>query len=198
MRSRITLPRIEERLRHRSPIAIPAATAPARAAVAVCLRPRPQDVEVLLIRRSERKDDPWSGQVALPGGRSEAGDAGPAGTAIREAREEVGLDLERGARLLGRLDDHLPRARASLPRLAITPVVFGIAGEPEVKPNREVAETLWASLDDLRSGRYDSTHFYRLGPLPIPFPCWRYRGLIVWGLTYRILSSLLRLLEDPD
>ena len=62
------------------------------AAVALVLRQAPA-LELLLIKRSSSEDDPWSGQMALPGGRRDPADAGLQHTAIRETHEEVGLDL---------------------------------------------------------------------------------------------------------
>ena len=59
------------------------------AAVAIILTPQPDSI--LLIRRADRSGDPWSGHMALPGGRREAGDSDLAGTAIRETVEEVGI-----------------------------------------------------------------------------------------------------------
>src|SRR5258706_15931093 len=44
-----------------------------RAAVALILRDGPQGIEVLFIRRAEHPQDPWSGQMAFPGGRAEPG-----------------------------------------------------------------------------------------------------------------------------
>jgi len=61
------------------------------AAVAIILTPQPDSI--LLIRRADRSGDPWSGHMALPGGRREAGDSDLAGTAIRETAEEVGIRL---------------------------------------------------------------------------------------------------------
>src|SRR4051812_31480098 len=91
---------IEDRIRRALPLP-PERPARRRAAVAVVLRERGGETEVLLIRRAERDGDPWSGHVAFPGGRADPGDASLEATAIREAREEVGLDLAApGVRLL--------------------------------------------------------------------------------------------------
>jgi 8-oxo-dGTP pyrophosphatase MutT (NUDIX family) len=78
-----------------------------QAAVAAVLRAPPDggDAEILLMRRAERHGDPWSGHMAFPGGRREEGDATLLDTAIREAREEVGLDLRAHGTLLARLPD---------------------------------------------------------------------------------------------
>ncbi|MDH4045507.1 MAG: NUDIX domain-containing protein, partial [Gemmatimonadota bacterium] len=64
-----------------------------RAAVAVMLAQESESV--LLIRRAERVDDPWSGHIGLPGGRTSPSDADLLVTAMRETTEEVGVRLER-------------------------------------------------------------------------------------------------------
>src|SRR4029450_1300778 len=79
--------------------------APARAAVAVVLRPGAADsAELLLIERARKAGDPWSGHMALPGGRHDPEDVELRSTAERETLEEVGIDL-RGGELLGQLED---------------------------------------------------------------------------------------------
>src|SRR5258706_14503516 len=80
------------------------------AAVALVLLDGPQGLEIALIKRAERGDDPWSGQIALPGGRYDAGDSDLEATAVRETRGETGGGLADAERV-GALDDlHPPTA----------------------------------------------------------------------------------------
>ena len=80
--------------------------APKRSAIAAIFRIKDGQEQVLFIRRSVNPKDPWSGNVALPGGRQDEADGDDESTAIREAKEEVGLDLRAdGWERLGRLVD---------------------------------------------------------------------------------------------
>jgi len=164
----------------------------AQAAVAVILRATP-GLEVLLIKRAHSERDPWSGHMALPGGRRDDQDTALLATAIRETMEEVGLDLERETRFLGRLGELGP-ASHRLPRLMVTPFVFGIAGEAEAfVASPEVAEVFWIQLGELRSPQVHSKV-----QIPLPeglreFPCYRVAGEVVWGLTFRILEQFLEI-----
>jgi 8-oxo-dGTP pyrophosphatase MutT (NUDIX family) len=172
-----------------------------RAAVAVVLRPREGDLDVLVIQRAVRRGDRWSGHAALPGGKAEAGDADPVATAARETLEEVGLDLS-GARVLGALPEH-PRAFwRRWERMVVTPVVFLFEGEADLTLNAgEVQSVAWVPLAALRSPRHAGRFWWwwrpsRKVPLRVPFllPRWRYASLHIWGMTHAILSDLLRAL----
>ena len=86
------------------------------AAVALILREtRGDDLELLFIKRAARADDPWSGQIAFPGGRHDATDASLEDTAVRETREEVGLELRRDGAIIGVLDELRPRIPSCRP-----------------------------------------------------------------------------------
>ncbi|MBI5513435.1 MAG: CoA pyrophosphatase [Deltaproteobacteria bacterium] len=172
-----------------------------RASVAVVLRPRGSELEVLVIQRAVRRGDRWSGHAALPGGKAEASDRDPVATAVRETFEEVGLDLS-GARVLGALPEH-PRAFwRRWERMAVTPVVFVFEGEAALTLNaREVQSVTWVPLAALRSPRHTGRFWWwwrpsRRVPLRVPFllPRWRYESLLIWGMTHAILSDLLRAL----
>lgn len=160
-----------------------------RAAVAVALRGEGRGV--LLMRRAEREGDLWSGQVSLPGGHEEAGDEDLAATAARETREEVGVDLEEHGRLLGALTPVQARARGRRLETSILPAVFALEAEVEPTPGPEATEAFWFPLDRAARGELDGTHTHWEGGVTRDFPCWKFEGRVVWGLTLRILGELL-------
>ncbi|MEX0842881.1 MAG: CoA pyrophosphatase [Gemmatimonadota bacterium] len=168
------------------------------AAVALVLREAgtggstPDGLELLLIRRSARQGDPWSGQMALPGGRMEPADDSLLATAIRETHEETRVDLRRKARLLGRLRQVAPRTR-ELPVLTVLPFVFEVEGSvcAEVA-SLEVSEVVWAPVSRLLDPAARSTHRHTTpGGKTLRFPAIDVRGRTVWGMTHRILEDLL-------
>jgi 8-oxo-dGTP pyrophosphatase MutT (NUDIX family) len=191
-----TLPLLRQRL---PTYAAREAVADRRAAVAAVLRPAPgAGDELLFIQRAEHPLDPWSGHMALPGGMLDPEDANALAAARRETREELGLDLERAGRLLGRLSDVAPR---TLHRsLAISPFVFELdPGEVALTINEEVQAALWIPLAFLADAANRSTFFWSRGGAPVPFPCYRWgEGRVIWGLTLRIVDELLGLLGDPS
>jgi 8-oxo-dGTP pyrophosphatase MutT (NUDIX family) len=162
------------------------------AAVAVVLAPDPDSI--LLIRRAERTGDPWSGHMALPGGRRETGDRDLLTTAIRETREEVGIEL-RSEDLAGRLDDVVPRTPV-LPPIAVRPFVFIPPTRPMLSLNPEVASARWIAVDHLL--RPDTHHPVRLDAAGQSRQVMAYQldDGIVWGMTERILISLILQLRD--
>jgi 8-oxo-dGTP pyrophosphatase MutT (NUDIX family) len=165
------------------------------AAVAVVLRGDDSSQEVLLIRRADDANDPWSGQVGFPGGRAEPGDPDLVATAVRETMEETGLDLAADGQLLGRLDDIQALARMQRLDLAIAPFVFRLDGAPEHVPNEEVASLHWVPLAHiLDTSNHSEMEYPEEGAAAHRFPCLLLEGLVVWGLTYRMLEGLARLI----
>lgn len=158
-------------------------------AVALILAPGARGLETLFIRRAVREHDPWSGHVALPGGRREPADADRLQTAIRETLEEVNVVLP-AASLLGQLDDLAP-STPSLPPLVIRPYVFGLAERPSTALSDEVAAVEWIALDELAACRARTVLDFRGGKREVE--CFQTRGLVIWGLTYRILTGFLAL-----
>jgi len=162
-----------------------------RAAVAVVARDDAAGDELLFIRRAEHPLDPWSGHMAFPGGMVDPGDADPLAAARRETREELGLDLDADAVLLGRLSDVKPLSlRASL---AISPFVFVLRGTPALLPNEEVQEALWIPWRFFADRRNRSTFFWTRNGVPVPMPCYKFEDRVVWGLTLRMVDELLEL-----
>ena len=76
---------------------------PSDAAVSVVVRAN-RHLDLLLIKRARSERDPWSGHMALPGGRRDPEDRDLEATASRETLEETGLDLAGVGTPLGRLD----------------------------------------------------------------------------------------------
>ncbi len=166
-----------------------------QAAVALVVRGRP-DLEVLLIKRASHEGDPWSGHMALPGGRREDRDPSLLDTARRETREEVGLNLEDEGRVLGRLADVAPNSPL-LPRFTITPFVF--AAPPNAKArvaSPEVAAVQWVPVRHFQAPEnHTGVEISTPGGVRT-FPGYRVRDGVVWGLTYRILRQFLALMPE--
>jgi 8-oxo-dGTP pyrophosphatase MutT (NUDIX family) len=171
------------------PAVIAAGSGAMETAVALVLTPGKSGLDALFIRRAVRSDDPWSGHIALPGGRREPTDADLLATAVRETKEEVGVVLP-AADLLGPLDDLAPSV-PRLPPLVIRPYVFGLETRPDARVSDEVAETMWIPLAELPACA--GTTAVPIRGVPIEVPCFDRGGVVIWGLTYRILLGFLPL-----
>lgn len=158
-----------------------------QAAVAILLAPDP--VRLLLIRRAERAGDPWSGQLALPGGRREAGDADLLATALRETHEEVGLAIDRAAHRVT-LDDLAPVIPV-LPPILVRPFVLESREALLPQVSDEVAAVGWVELD-----RLIVPDTYRVASLTVRGAPREVQGYhldegLLWGMTERILTPLI-------
>jgi len=149
------------------------------------------EARVVLIRRTSY-DGHHSGEVSFPGGAAEDGDADLVATALREAREEIGLDPETiGLRVLGELEPFwIP-----VSNFRVTPIV-AVAERlpPWTRDPREVERVIEAPLASFLPGapiqtlerdvrewriRYGAYELPELGD-----------GPAVWGATARILGQL--------
>jgi 8-oxo-dGTP pyrophosphatase MutT (NUDIX family) len=162
-----------------------------RSAVAVVMRRGDPGLELLLMRRVEHPEDPWSGQVSLPGGHVDPGDASLLHAAVRETREEVGVDLEQHARLLCRLAPVPAVGRGKVLPMDVTPFAFETTAAVDPRPGPEAAEVFWLPLARAAAGELDASYPYRRGDETLELPCWRFEERVVWGLTYRMVCGLL-------
>lgn len=126
-----------------------------------------------------------AGHIAFPGGRPDPGDDGPAGTALREAYEEVGIPPE-DVEILG----YLPPIHTVEFKLMVVPVVERLPGPPDLVPSpREVVRVYQPSLEDLADEsrwRYEDWNGHRV---------WFYdlEGDVLWGATALMTRRLLGL-----
>lgn len=189
--TRFTLGQVRAALRPTLPVAEEGLAGRA-AAVAAVLRERDGCVELLFIRRARRRGDPWSGHMAWPGGKREACDDTLLACAIRETREEVGLDLAEGGELAGALAVVRLYGRRPESLRCVAPYVFTVDQTPELRLSGEVQEALWIPLSCFArwSSRAPWSWLLRW-LLPVPLAC-RYQGRVVWGLTLWMLADLLR------
>lgn len=191
----LTLDNIRGRLAQYAPTFKDHQAVARKAAVAAILRGSGSETEVLLIRRAERPNDPWSGQMAFPGGHVEPGEDYLT-AAQRETHEEIGLDLLTHGRVLGPLDHARPMIRPGRQEMVIAPYVFELHKEPVgYSPNHEVAEVVWAPLRPMLMGQIHTVLEYEISGQLQRFPGYDVDGRVVWGLTYRMLGSLFSLVH---
>ena len=167
-----------------------------RAAVLLVLRPVDEGLELLFIKRAEYAGDPWSGQVAFPGGRHEPQDATLRETALRETREETGVDAARDGIVLGTLDELWPRTPV-LPPIVVRPYVAVVAPDVPLALSDEVAAAFWAPLDLLRhpDATFEATVVVQGAERQVP--ALRHAEYTIWGMTERIFRNFLLLLDLP-
>jgi len=141
---------------------------------------------VLMVRPDD--DHVHAGQVALPGGKREAEDAFPEGTALREAGEEIGLDaVAAGVTTVGRLETVDVRVSGFLmvPVLAVAERAPHLVADP-----REVAAMLTVPVDHfLPDAPVDVVEEEHDGWL-LRYGAFAVQGYRVWGATARVMSQL--------
>jgi 8-oxo-dGTP pyrophosphatase MutT (NUDIX family) len=157
------------------------------AAVAMILHPDPD--RLLVVRRVTRESDPWSGQLALPGGRREPEDDSLLTTAIRETVEEVGIALVPDE-MRATLDDLAPTS-PMLPPMLVRPYVFRPVAESGIVLSGELDHAEWIGFEELlRPGTRVSRELLVRG-VPLRAVGYQLRAGFLWGMTERILTPVL-------
>lgn len=142
--------------------------------------------KVLLCKRSERLRN-HAGQISLPGGTFKVEDDSLLDTALREAREEIGVDISKDS-ILGSLDE----VDTFSSNFTVKPFVVVLDRISNIKiDGKEVDYIIDAPLVELLSSiSRDEDHGYREAYK------FTYNGHVVWGATARILKQLRDILED--
>jgi 8-oxo-dGTP pyrophosphatase MutT (NUDIX family) len=168
-----------------------------RASVALILAGPPEDLQLCFILRAARESDHWSGQMAFPGGRAEARDAGAQAVAERETFEEVGLRLA-GAELLGTLSDFPLRHPGFDDPGVVSPFVY-YAG-PEIlalQPSDEAESAHWIPLRHLWTRENAMSVEIEFQGSKFALPGIRHGENVIWGLTLAILMSFAEVVARP-
>lgn len=155
------------------------------AAVLLPIIRRPAGPTLLLTRRAEGLRQ-HGGQISFPGGARDASDVDAAATALRESREEVGLDPQL-VTILGYLEEYL-----TVTGYRITPVVASVseAYRPRIVSSAEVAEVFEIPLSVmLLPENYQQETYERRGMI-VPYFAISHEGYRIWGATAAILRNL--------
>lgn len=168
----------------------PPGVAPRRAAVLILLTPPMTAPRIPLILRAE-DGGAHAGQISIPGGSHEGNETYPVETALREAREEIGLDTGE-LEILGPLSPLF----ISVSDFLVTPVLACTDRKPDIRPDGiEAKGIFWFELEILLrpppTGSFRSNSRGRLTAPYYPFD-----GGRVWGATAMMLSELGELLKD--
>lgn len=156
------------------------------AAVAILVRERNDDLEFFLVKRAIVEGDPWSGDMAFPGGKRSELDKNLVETASREVMEETSIDLREETKL-GYMKPLYSTTRTNM---LVQPIVYRVDEEQEVHLNYELTRALWAPLKELMGSKtMDHVKGSYCG-------VYRVKDEVVWGLTYRMLEQLIDLIED--
>ena len=162
-----------------------------KAGVLVLLYEREGELRLLLTRRTEFVLH-HRGQISFPGGEQHPGESLEA-TALREAAEELGLDLG-PVRVLGKLTPlFIPPSN-----YCIYPAVAFLPGAPNLRPQPdEVAEVIEVPVSHLAAPENLRVEAWTMGSRAVNVPYYAYNACKIWGATAMVLAEFLALLEMP-
>ena len=160
-------------------------------AVLVMLCEQGRDYGIWFIKRTEYKDDAFSGHVAFPGGKKKQSDATLVDTALRETGEELGFNAIKEVEILGEMDFVRPYT-PSVRQYAVKPFLAMINGEVEFVPNYEVSEFFCIPISHLVNPKNRNVRERKRDGKVIDDYVFAYRNHIIWGLTGRILNEFFK------
>ena len=167
-----------------------------RASVAIVLRGECDVPSVCFVARARRPGDPWSGDVAFPGGWARGEGESLRDAAMRETREEIGLALADAHHVGDMAPMSISRHDSGIGIIGASVFHIGKSRPPLQPDGHEIAGAFWAPISDLyHPGNRLVVHWSRSGP-PKPRPAIEFHGHVIWGLTYRVLVRFSNLVTD--
>ena len=164
-------------------------TASAAVAIIKCNTPRES---YLILRRAAHPDDPWSGHYSFPGGRKDKVDKDLLATCIRETAEETGILLN-----VDQLQQQLvlePAGSLLSQPIWVQPFIFTLSTPPALHLDpREIQGAVW--LDAVQFQALELHQNVELLPGRL-FPAYAVEDYYLWGFTYRLLRSILKMDEE--
>ena len=157
-----------------------------RGAVAVLIKEEAENLWLLMIKRGVNPRDPWSGQMAFPGGHADPVDRSLMDTAARETLEEVAINV-RDQDFLGCLRNLEPRNAPML----VTPFVFLLSREVHPSDSAEAREIVWVPMSFLLDPKNVSSLTVPIGDREVSMGCYVYLDHTIWGLSFRIIQEIV-------
>jgi 8-oxo-dGTP pyrophosphatase MutT (NUDIX family) len=162
-----------------------------RSSVLILLYPKDEKLNTVFIKRQEY-NGVHSGQFAFPGGKYEKNDLNLINTALREANEEIGIEIK-SVEILGQLSElYIPPSN-----FLVLPIVAYMPSPPLfILNNKEVNKIIEVSLSELLSPENVSENeFIGFGNKRIVAPCYDLNNHKIWGATAMIISELIEIIH---
>ncbi|MEZ0290173.1 MAG: NUDIX domain-containing protein [Sulfolobales archaeon] len=143
-----------------------------------------RDREIILVERREVEGDPWSGHIALPGGRREISDLNSYTTSLRELVEEISIDVRKILHV-GGMKIYITRKSVRV----VPHIYLFLSDDKSIYWNEsEIKVAKWVSIEDLVEIECPNNYTPR---------CFKtsYFNKIVWGLTGRIIGDFIDMMR---
>ena len=180
------IPKIKENLSSYKPSG-PIAGLP-QAAVLILLHETSEDLNVIYCLRSNNLPT-HAGEVAFPGGKREEKDETLKETALREAREEVNLELK-DVEVLGEISSVQSRFG-----LSVTPYIGILKSNTLIADGNEIAEVFSVPLNFIKNNMQKEQKSENWDNKKVFFPFFEFENKMVWGLTAYMTVEFLKLLD---